>query len=120
MKLHRWLFLTVLVVSMLVSSIALAQDAVIGKVYLKAGAEVFVLTPAGGGTYIPFSGTAFEDQEFYILELIENDKGKGYKVDGNGFVHNCPTHGKETFNENILILVLEQQVDGINIRVELF
>lgn len=99
---------------------AAAETKVIGKLHLKTGAEVLVMIVSVDGALMPFSGKAFEDQTLYILERIENDKGKGYKADGAGFAHDCPTHGREVFEADIFILVVDQQIDGDMIKVEIF
>jgi hypothetical protein len=116
--------LLAIVMVALMSITAMAADNVIGKAHIKKGTDVAVFIPVPGqeGVYMPFNGTAFKDQTFYILEKIKaNDGSIAYKIDGHGFSHDCPAHGEEIFNVDLIIIVIESQPDfEKNIKIEIF
>jgi len=112
--------LSIVMFALLLTSVN-AADKVIGKVHIKKGTEVAVFIPVGNQGHMPFIGTAFKDQSFYILDKVADGDDFVYKVDGQGFSHDCSTHGEEVFNiPNVFIVILESDIDGESVKVEIF
>ena len=80
---------------------------IIGKAKVKKGSVLMglVMTPRG---LLPIVVEAFEDQEIYIFDKIPATEGNrgGYSADGEGFVHNCPEHGREVMSGAPIMIVI--------------
>ena len=66
---------------------------VIGECEITAGSSwlAFILLPDGRMGQVEVE--AYEDQIVYIL--AKDDAAKSYMGQMDGFIHNCPTHGRE-------------------------
>ena len=96
---------------------------VIGKATVKKGTVLSVLV-SGRNSGAPLFGTAkaFEDQELYIVNKFSAKPGVhlgGYTLDGEGFAHDCPTHGEEVIGPSIILLPIELVETG-EVTIELF
>lgn len=121
MKTRLSLIVLLTIIALTFSSPALAARSglpVLGKATIKKGTVLMIEMLAGGvGTV-----KAIEDQELYILSKVPAKPGVhlgGYLLDGEGFAHNCPAHGKETMPASIIVLPTEVINDG-NATVQLF
>jgi hypothetical protein len=121
MKTRLSLIVLLTIIALTFSSLALAVETgipVIGKATINKGTVLMIDMMSGGvGTV-----KAIEDQELYILSKVPAKPGAhlgGYLLDGDGFAHNCPVHGKEVMGPSIIILPAETINDG-NATVQLF
>jgi hypothetical protein len=121
-KIGLLIAVALITLSLILPNLSAASEVkVVGKVHLKKGAEVLTLVPAGGNQYVPFQGKSFKAQTFYILEVTTHNKITGYKIDGQGFSHDCPAHGEEIFSDvGLLLIIFDEQVDNDLITIELF
>lgn len=117
----RKLFLLCLLVLCLTAGVCFGAETVIGKAHVTKGTEL-------GGVLIfnqqaiPFVFCAAEDQDVYILEVsppLEGVHRGGYVLEGEGFIHMCPEHGREIMPElstiGLPIEMIEQGIVSITL-----
>ena len=112
----------IILLCVLVGSVSATELPVIGKATIKKGAELPIIVMVTPTRPMPGMVKAFEDQVAYVLEKTEADPGVhrgGYILDGQGFVHDCPTHGRELMGISVIILPIELVEDG-SVEIELF
>ena len=83
---------------------------VIGKAAIKKGAVLEIIVMVSPTKPMVGTVVAFEDQVLYVMDKIEPDAGShrgGYMLDGQGFVHDCRTHGREVMGLSIIVLPIE-------------
>lgn len=121
-KLSLIIFFTI--VALTFSSLALAVEEipVIGKATIKKGTvlPVIMVTMMGGRTVGIVK--AFKGHELYILKKLPAKAGVhrgSYMLDGEGFAHDCPTHGEEVIGPSIILLPIELVETG-EVTIELF
>jgi hypothetical protein len=102
MKFRTSLIMAIVALSVLsfgISQTLASEMPVIGKAHVKKGTMLVMLVMMGPGM-MPMTVEAFEDQTLYIIEKVpaDDEQSGGYIADGEGFVHNCPTHGREVLS----------------------
>lgn len=97
---------------------ASAQTQVFGKVTLHKNA---IVVAAISQTEM-FRLQAYEEQTFYIIDVLESEGKKVWIADGSGFVHNCSKHGREVLDINMFLLIPQDLVDNgtIDAILEIF
>lgn len=113
-----------LIITLALPSVCLAASStqIIGVATVKKGTQLAIIAFLSRGPTVG-SVIAFEDQKFYIKSKIKADEKKGhrggYMLIGDGFVHDCPAHGKEVMGECLIILPIEAVEDGV-VSIKLF
>lgn len=95
---------------------------VIGRAIISKGAILPAVIMLSLERYVRAEVKSFEDQVIYILDKRDGPGlgGKGaYMLDGDGFAHDCPEHGRELIGPGIIILPYESVVPG-TASIELF
>jgi len=120
MKTRLSLIVLLTIIALTFSGLALAVTGipVIGKATINKG-TVLMIDMMNGSTGMV---KAIEDQELYILAKTPSKPGVhggGYLLDGDGFAHDCPVHGKEVMGPSIIILPAED-IDAGRATVKLF
>lgn len=118
----RFVVSMIISLCVLVGSVSAIGLPIIGKATIKKGTTlpiVVMVTPTQ-----PVNGevTAFEDQVVYINAKIDTKPGLhrgGYILDGEGFIHDCSTHGRERIGLSLIILPQSVVLSGV-VKIELF
>lgn len=95
---------------------------VIGEATIKKGTELLGAIFSENAVMRKFMFKAFEDQTLYITEKIDasEESPGGYLLDGTGFIHHCPTHGREPMPEEAYIAVRMEQVESGAVTIRIF
>jgi hypothetical protein len=96
---------------------------IIGKATIKKGVMLPIVIQVTPAEIKVGSAAAFKDQTMYITHKMKADPDGshrgGYMLDGQGFMHDCPVHGKEIMGPSMIVLPIEEVENG-NVTVELF
>jgi len=95
---------------------------IIGKATIKKGVALPIIVMESATDVSVGEAVSFEDQVLYILNVMEPLPGQhrgGYNLDAQGFMHDCPVHGKEIIGPSIIALPIEEVENG-NVAIKLF
>jgi hypothetical protein len=112
----------VILLCVLAVSVSAMELPVIGKATIKKGTALPMILMVTPTRPVPGMAIAFEDQVVYITAKMEAEPGQhrgGYVIDGQGFSHDCPAHGKEVMGMAMIVLPIEEIESG-NVTIELF